>query len=128
MLAIQALESFVSRSPEAAQEHVPIIFELTLHSMSHDPNYADDMEDGEDEEAEEDDEYGHPPPPPPFHNNPQKRKTASSYADDTEESRDEEAEDGNDWHTFPPWGRAWHVVIHNTQFSLIFVVCTREEI
>ncbi len=50
------MEAFVSRSPQAAQEHVPAIMELVLHSMSHDPNYADDMEEDEDEEPEDDDE------------------------------------------------------------------------
>jgi cullin-associated NEDD8-dissociated protein 1 len=58
-LLLQALESFVLRSPHEVRPHLDTILSTTLKYLSYDPNYADDMDadgDGDDDEDEADDE------------------------------------------------------------------------
>ncbi|KAK9816878.1 hypothetical protein WJX72_006469 [[Myrmecia] bisecta] len=56
-LCLQALESFVLRSPHDAKPHLPAILAATLEYLNYDPNYADDMEEDEEgDELEEEDE------------------------------------------------------------------------
>jgi hypothetical protein len=42
----QALEAFVTRSPGAARPHLGEILGVALEALRHDPNFADDMDDG----------------------------------------------------------------------------------
>ena len=59
LLLLQALESFVLRSPHEVRPHLDTILATTLKYLSYDPNYADDMdadEDGDEDEDEADDE------------------------------------------------------------------------
>ena len=51
---MQALEAFVSRSPQEAQPLLSTIFDEVLKCLAYDPNFTDDMEDDEEEEEEED--------------------------------------------------------------------------
>jgi hypothetical protein len=51
---LQALESFVARSPAACRPLLPQVLAAALGYLKYDPNYADDME--EDEEGDDDDE------------------------------------------------------------------------
>ncbi|CAH1772992.1 unnamed protein product [Owenia fusiformis] len=63
---IQAFESFVRRCPKEISPHIPVVIDLCLDYIKHDPNYNYDEEDGDegmdedmedDEEEESDDEY-----------------------------------------------------------------------
>jgi cullin-associated NEDD8-dissociated protein 1 len=59
-LLLQALESFVLRSPHEVRPYLDTILATTLKYLSYDPNYADDMdadEDGDEDEDEADDEW-----------------------------------------------------------------------
>ena len=59
-LLLQALESFVLRSPHEVRPHLDTILATALKYLSYDPNYADDMDaddDGNEDEDEADDEY-----------------------------------------------------------------------
>lgn len=58
-LLLQALESFVLRSPHEVRPYLDTILATTLKFLSYDPNYADDMDaddDGDEDEDEADDE------------------------------------------------------------------------
>ncbi|GBF96436.1 hypothetical protein Rsub_09235 [Raphidocelis subcapitata] len=48
---LQALESFVSRSPAAARPHLPEVLSAALGALRHDPNFADGMDGGGDEDG-----------------------------------------------------------------------------
>lgn len=55
VLLLQALESFVLRSPHEVRPHLDTIIATTLTYLSYDPNYADDMDaDGDDKDEDED--------------------------------------------------------------------------
>ena len=55
---LQALEAFVQHSPHEARPNVHHIFDTALQFLNYDPNYADNMDEGEedDDDMEEDDE------------------------------------------------------------------------
>lgn len=46
--ALQALESFVQRSPADARPHLGDVLAVGLEALRHDPNFADDMQDDSD--------------------------------------------------------------------------------
>ncbi len=52
---LQALEAFVLRAPQASRSHLKAILPVALEYLSFDPNYADDMEE-DDEDLEEDED------------------------------------------------------------------------
>lgn len=49
--SLQALESFILRCPRDVTEHCNTILALSLEYLSYDPNYTDDMDEGQDEEV-----------------------------------------------------------------------------
>ena len=58
-LLLQALDSFVHRSPHEVRPYLETILATTLKYLSYDPNYADDMDaddSGDEDEDEADDE------------------------------------------------------------------------
>jgi len=55
-LCLAALEGFVLRCPQASRGHLDAILDVVQASLSYDPNYADDMEQDDDEGDEEDED------------------------------------------------------------------------